>query len=245
MNFDSVLSRHERIALQFSGGKDSIAVLYVMKPYWDRVTVYFCNSGDPLPETLEIWNVIRDMVPNSVEIQGARKETASSLGLPSDVVPTTSTWYGRNIAGDTGFPIVDRYTCCLFSIMQPLHDQMVKDGVTLIIRGQRNADKNKSPVRSGDVKDGIEFLFPIQEWSDREVFDYLTEVSAPVPPYYDAGMSSAPDCLGCTAWLEHGLPQYLKKKHPAQSAVTTQNLVRIARAVRESSKILEKYDVVL
>jgi len=46
-----IISRHERIALHVSGGKDSLATLYLLRPYWDKLTVYWLNSGDTVPAT--------------------------------------------------------------------------------------------------------------------------------------------------------------------------------------------------
>ena len=42
----SILDRHERIALQFSGGKDSLALWGLMRPHLDRVVVYHVDTGD-------------------------------------------------------------------------------------------------------------------------------------------------------------------------------------------------------
>lgn len=213
---DEAFARHERIALQFSGGKDSLAILYVMQPYWDRLTVYFCNSGNPMPETMDLVERVRAMVPRFEMIMGRQLETVGRHGFPSELVPYWSTPFGRDIAGDTGYPMIDRYGCCANSIMLPMHDRMKADGITLIIRGQRNADEQKSTMRSGMTQDGIEVLFPIEDWSDDDVFTYLRESGVDLPRFYTSGMSSAPDCLNCTAWLKHGLPAYLKAHHPQE-----------------------------
>ena len=66
------LGGHERIALQVSGGRDSLACFYLLKDagLLDKVTVYWVNTGDAFPETIEIMDLVRDMTPHFVEISG-------------------------------------------------------------------------------------------------------------------------------------------------------------------------------
>lgn len=231
MDYGKIIARHERVALQFSGGKDSLAVLHLLKPYWDKLTVYYCNPGDPFPETTKQMEDVSKLVPNFSYIEGRRREVAKVYGRPTDILPVGNSYYGRNFAGDGGLPMLDRYSCCSMSFMEPLHERMVLDGVTLIIRGQRNEDKNKSPIRSGMKMMGFEFMFPIEAWSEEDVFKFLNDNQIELPEFYKAGMKSAPDCMGCTAWLEHGLPNYLKEKHPAKYVVVRGQIESIARAV--------------
>jgi phosphoadenosine phosphosulfate reductase len=231
MGYDEVFARHEKVALQFSGGKDSLVCLYLMRDYWDRLTVYFCDSGNMMPETLDLVDQISHLVPNFVTIKGHQPEFVKEYGFPSDLMPYASTSWGRANAGDSGPKMTDRYQCCAVSIMFPMHDRMKQDGVTLIIRGQRNDDRQKSPIRSGVTQDGIEFLFPIEDWSAKDVMAYLNQNMIHIPRFYQAGMKNAPDCINCTAWLEHGLPKYLKKYHPVEYVLQQGRLREMARNI--------------
>lgn len=40
-----LFARHDRVFLAFSGGKDSLAVLHLCKPYRDRLTLLWVNTG--------------------------------------------------------------------------------------------------------------------------------------------------------------------------------------------------------
>lgn len=40
-----IIDRHERVVLFFSGGKDSLTCLLLLRPYWDRLTVCWINTG--------------------------------------------------------------------------------------------------------------------------------------------------------------------------------------------------------
>jgi phosphoadenosine phosphosulfate reductase len=125
--------------------------------------------------------------------------------LPSDLVPTT--------AGLSERPrLQDRFNCCYHALMAPMHQRMHDDGITLIVRGQKSADTLKSPLRSGAIESGVELLFPLEHWTDDEVFAYL-EKHAFVPDYYQH-LAASPDCLTCSAYWSEGRAGWLKTHHP-------------------------------
>lgn len=227
----AALDRHEKVALQFSGGRDSLALVYLMRPYWDRLTVYHVNAGAPFPETVRTVDFVRNLVPNFVYVMGRQPEVIAEHGMPSDIVPANNTELGLFIAGD-GVKIQDRYSCCAKSIMQPLHDRMHADGVTLILRGQRNSERLKSRHRSGDTAGGFELLFPIEDWSDEQVMEFLHAEGAPIPDFYQT-MQTSHECTNCTAYLELGMNRYLKAKHPVLWRENQQRLALIYNALLE------------
>lgn len=224
----NAIARHERIALQLSGGKDSLAVLFLLQDYWDKLTVYWTNTGDPVPEVLAVIAKIKALVPTFVEIRGRVLEQIEAYGLPSDLVPTTSTPFGIGAYGG-GTKLQDRFQCCYQSLMRPMQERMEQDGITLIIRGQKSVDTMKSPMRSGALESGIELLFPIEHWTDAQVFDYLNG-NAFVPDYYER-LAASPDCLTCSAYWSEGRASWLKDKHPDAHAAYQGKLDTIRDAV--------------
>lgn len=227
---DDAFSRHERIALQVSGGRDSLAVLYLLRAYWDRLTVYWCNTGNAFPETQDIMSLVRDEVPHFVEINGDQPSNIAAHGFPSDIVPVSNTVHGLAIAGSLGPLLQDRYSCCWRTMMQPTDARMKADGITLIIRGQRNSDALKSPLRSGAVADRFELLFPIEDWSEQQVMDYLQANRLPIPRFYKM-LKGAPDCMNCSAYWDHGVAAYLKQYHPVAYQEVQSRLDIINKAV--------------
>lgn len=230
---DETLARHDNIALQLSGGRDSIACLYLLRPWLDRITVYWCNTGAAFPETIALMEKVRAMAPRFVEIDGRQPDVIAQFGLPSDIVPATHTPLGLMAEGEMRQLIQDRYSCCANAIMLPLHQRMVADGVTLVIRGQKNADKLKATIRSGAVDLGIEYLFPIEHWSARQVMDYLRAEGAPIPRFYEV-MDSAPDCMTCSAYWETGAAKYLKRYHHPAYLDVQSRLNTISDAIASS-----------
>lgn len=216
------LCHHKHIAFQFSGGKDSLAALFLMRDYWPAMTVYWTNTGDPVPEVQAVVERVRALVPHFVEISGRVNEQIAAHGLPSDLVPTS-------VGLDEPPRLQDRFNCCYHALMAPMHQRMRDDGVSLIVRGQKSADRLKSPLRSGAVENGVELLFPLEHWTDAEVFAYLEE-HAFVPDYYQELVAS-PDCLTCSAYWGESRAVWLKNKHPEAYQVYQGKLDVIREAV--------------
>lgn len=240
MTLDQALEQHEgQVALQFSGGRDSLAMLLLLWPHLERLTVYYTNSGDAYPETLALAHAVRANVPHFVEIAGAVQETRTRYGWSSDVLPAGSTWHfgKQHIKGH--LPLIDRYDCCFLSIMHPMHERMKADGVTLIFRGQRDCDEPKSHVKNGETVDGLTIMYPIADWSTEQVNAFIRSKGVPLPPYYEAGMTSAPDCMHCTAWLETKADKYLRTAHPEVASEVTRRLKQIKVVVEPFMRNLE------
>jgi 3'-phosphoadenosine 5'-phosphosulfate sulfotransferase (PAPS reductase)/FAD synthetase len=211
----SAIERHDRVAVCFSGGKDSLAVVYMLRAegLLDRVTIYHNDTGDLLPEVMEIVEHVKGFAPHFVHIKGDVGAWIAANGLPSDIVPYTSHPVAA-LAGQQRAKIVGRYECCSANLMRPLWDRLVSDGVTLVIRGTKTTDFPTLPVRHGETRDGVEFLHPLEGWSHAQVFDYLRSVGAPICRVYDDA-EQAPECARCTAWMNVGQAAYLAKHHPA------------------------------
>lgn len=228
------IEEHERVALQVSMGRDSLTCLYLLRDagLLDRVTVYWVNTGDAFPETLAIAEQVRELVPHFVEIEGRQPEVIAHFGIPTDILSRSCTPIGV-MCGQSAVRMQDSYSCCGRVIMGPLHERMIADGVTLIIRGQRADDSHKAPVASGDWEEGIQYLFPIECWNDDDVDDYLRKVDAPRHPCYDYGVSSTPDCRTCSGWWSEGRARFLKAEHPEAFTVYADRL-ELIRASTEN-----------
>lgn len=210
--------RHVNIGFQFSGGRDSTAALYLLCDFWPEMTVYHLDTGDQFPETKDVVaRVEQDMGRPLHRIYGDVHGIRTAYGLPSDLVPVDNTQPGLMVSGHR-IKIQGRYECCYRSLMKPMQDHMLKDGITLIVRGQRDDEYANPPMRSGDIEGTQEVLYPIQSWTGQQVSDYLAENQLPIAPFYERGVRRAPECMGCTAWWDEGRAPYLKQYHPESFA---------------------------
>lgn len=235
----SAIARHEHIAMQYSGGKDSTAALYLLKPWWDKITVYWTNTGDPYQETLDIVNEIKSQVKNFVEIKGDVKAWHSVHGMPSDIVTPHAHEIG-NMLGFGKVRLSNRFDCCWNNLMLPMHTRMEADGITLLIRGTKDSDMPTQPLSSGKVYSDIEVLYPVQDWNDDEVFDFLHQENAPVSDVYAYGMPNGSECTRCTAWWDDGKARFLKERYPEQYKNYQKVLLQSKENMQASLKWLEK-----
>lgn len=232
------LSAYRNVALQFSGGKDSLACLYLLREQLDDITVYWLDTGDTCPETVAVLDQVRSWVPNFVAVRTDSKNWRAANGYPSDLVPakahTLGVAYGMN-----DFRLVGRFDCCYANLMLPMHERMVEDGVDCVIRGTKLCDTGRVPAE-GNVG-SYTVILPIRDWSHQQVFDYLESVGAPYNEVYDHFVGiSAPECLTCTAWWDDNKGEYLKARHPEQYVAYRKDLKIISIALQSHLADLAK-----
>jgi phosphoadenosine phosphosulfate reductase len=191
-------------ALHFSGGKDSLACLYLHKEQWNTLLVCWVNTGAAYPDVVESMSRWKERLPHFIEIKSDQPGQIAKHGYPSDVIPMRFTSMGRAMYREPGFILQSSIQCCSQNLWQPMHKNMQKLGVTRIIRGQRLGDKRSSPIRSGHVEGGIKYIFPVEDWSRQQVMEYLLDVGADIPAYYDSELTSR-DCWNCTAYLDENV----------------------------------------
>lgn len=232
------LTKYKKPALHLSGGKDSLACLYLLKDQLENIVVYFLNTGDSCPETLAVIESVKPWIPNFVEVATDVKKWRDDYGYPSDLVPAKTHWIGVEY-GLSAYKLVNRFDCCWNNRMKPMHDRMVSDGVDVVIRGTKVSDTGKVPAEG--ATEYYDVLLPIVNWSHKEVFSYLEKVGAPKNIVYDYfESSSAPECFGCTAWWGDGKAEYLKNLHPEQYTIYRADLFSIASSISSHMSDLYK-----
>lgn len=202
---------HERVALSFSGGKDSTACLWMLRDRLEELTVYHLDTGDLLPEVVEVVDQVRPMCSNWVTVRSNVEAWIAKHGLPSDLVPHQAHPVGQQMA--EGGKLVARYACCGANLMTPLFDRIAADGNTLLIRGTKACDMRRLPMQSGECVGGLELWLPLLDWSHADVLAYLRREGAPVSTAYDT-FTNLPECATCSAWWSEGRAAYLRDRHP-------------------------------
>jgi phosphoadenosine phosphosulfate reductase len=228
---EKYLDHHKGGALQLSGGKDSMAMLFHLRPLWGKLTVYWSNPGNPPKESVELMGRVRALVPNFVEITSDVLTDIAHNGFPSDIVPVTLTRFAELGSGiRPPYYIRPTMNCCYMNMYKPLHDRMILDAHTLIIRGEKEADTERNHMLTdGMVVEGIQYLFPIYDETSESVMAYLKE-HAPdfIHPAYSYGSHGGPECDGCTGWLDENLGEYMKNSNPESYALRQKILATVA-----------------
>lgn len=186
------------IGLHFSGGKDSLACLYLNRHRLNDIVVMWVDTGKNFPCVLETINQAKVMCPHWVTVKSDQDSNLKQYGWPSDVVPIDSTVFGETFVKRRGLRLQSYQGCCFENIALPIWRKTKELGITEVIRGQRNADEHTAPVKDGDVVDGVTIRLPIADWSDGEVISYL-QGHMEIPEHLYLSHSSM-DCHDCTAY---------------------------------------------
>ena len=235
MTLQELIKAHSpKVALQFSGGRDSLAMLLALRDCWPLFTVYYTNSGDIYPETRALVDNVALVVPNFVEIQGDSPGVREKHGWPSDLVHVSDGWQ-KLMKYEDDLQLSDRYSCCYKSIMLPMQERMRADGITLLLRGQRDEDVPRSLFEDGAQSEGMTLAYPLRAWTTQDVEQFLAGQGMPLPAFYAEGAKTASDCMRCTAWLEHDSSRYLAKAHPSVAREVGKKLREIRLVVERKS----------
>jgi phosphoadenosine phosphosulfate reductase len=225
----------------FSGGKDSLACLHLVKDYLDKVLVVWVNTGANFPEIIEMMEEVKANVPHFFEIKTNQPESIKSKGYPVDVVPVNYTNLGQSVTSIKDLKLRSYFECCSENIWIPCNEEIYKLGITGIIRGQRNSEAHKAPIKSGHIENGIEYQFPIVSWSDSEVIDYLRSEGVDIDERLSMAHSSL-DCWNCTAYMADSTERfkYIKKHHPSKYESIVEIVKKIDNAITAESNIYKR-----
>lgn len=226
-----------KTALQFSGGKDSLACLYLYREQWESLYVVWVNTGAAYPEVVESMARWEQKLPNFIEVKTDQPAQTTANGWPSDIVPLRYTKMGRMVGMESPFLMQGWMACCGDNIWTPMREAMSDLGVRRIIRGQRLDESRKSPLRSGQVVDGIEYIYPLENWTAQQVFAFLRSVDADIPDYYDSEQTSR-DCWDCTGYLDENRER-IENLPDDRKREVKRRLALMSRAVVEESKWLK------
>ena len=228
-----------KIALAFSGGKDSWACLWLNRHRLADIAVIWVNTGKNYPELLDTIEYAKSLCPNFVEIIVDKDGQNAFNGIPSDVVPINWTRHGQSVTTEKTVMIQSYLQCCLENIGMNLHEYCVSNGFTHLIRGQRNDEGHKSSARDGSVVNGIIYEQPIENWNSQQVLDYIDD-NMVRPEHFQLNHSSM-DCYDCTAFTGESKDRiaYTEHKYPKLHALYAKRKQALKTALLESMKDYE------
>lgn len=203
--------------MQFSGGKDSTALMYLLQG--QDVTAFFGDTGavyphvvDHVHETCQRLNV--DLI--TVRPEESVLEYTKRVGLPSDIVPIETMDEMQPLLAEKSPVKLQSYMkCCTAMLFAPMERAIKASGITVVCRGSKASDRRVG-VGPWHVEDGITYFSPLWNWSDAEVMGYLGKLEVELPKHYGTVPDSL-DCWCCTAHLiRHGREKlaYTKANHP-------------------------------
>ena len=204
--------------LQFSGGKDSLATLLLLEKEVKsgEIAVAWANTGDCFPEMHEQMEKVRLFCRTFIEVKGYQNEVIRDFGYPSDVISANSHDATQRLFGaKSDVKLQSGLECCFRSHISPMAEFVKNNGFSVVYRGQKKQDVLKGSLSSGDVVDGVEYIYPIENWSDNEVMQFIKDSELLSSHYSYQDVNTSMDCIHCTAFLAENKWKYsyLKEKH--------------------------------
>jgi phosphoadenosine phosphosulfate reductase len=235
-----MLSRYERAVLQFSGGKDSTALIYLARPHLDRITVLFSDTGAVYPHVLDfVHETCRKLGATLEVVRPALDVLAYTAinGLPADIVPVESLPQMAPRLREKPAQLVQGYmACCSAMIFEPMARAVRKSGAKIVLRGSKGSDARVG-VKDRHIEDGIEYRSPLWHWSDADVFAYLKREGVVLPRHYET-INDSLDCWACSGHLAHHGAEKLRwtrQNYPDLYPIAAERVRRVRQVLLDQS----------
>ncbi len=228
-----MLHGHTNVVLWFSGGKDSLACLYLLRDQLQNITVLWVNTGKNYPDAMQVVEAAKQMCPRWEELSVDRDAQWARAGLPSDLVPTDATVLGQAFSHTKPTMIQSQHECCWANIGATLCEATARLGATLVISGQRADEAYHSTSANGSRVGGFQFWYPLELWTRDAVLSYLREQIGMLPAHYILEHTSL-DCYDCTGFAagSHDRAAWMRDRHPLLFLDYRGKLERVCAAIQ-------------
>jgi len=231
------LSEHkpEKCAVACSFGKDSMAVLHLVRQFYPEVLAIFCNTGVEYPQTLRFrdkilreWNMDYFWNHNYYEAKPEAEDTFWSI----------SEKYGLPHIRTDGHTKYRVPKCCIKLKDEPALKAYREHGIELCFTGITSAESRNRWMlerRCGDYyfakTDGIWKCHPIMSWTEEDVYEYHKINKIPLNSLYTEFPGVRVGCMPCTSY----------NSWPKTMARTTPKLYRQIQKMRGQGLIEEDW----
>lgn len=248
MDLKDFYDKHNRVALLFSGGKDSVAMMHLTKPYWDKTVFVWVNTGASCPEITAYMAKVRKEVPHFVELVSNQPEFVANNGYPADVVPvsqTTAGFYYDKTPRSTELRVCSKYDCCRANIWTPIYEFMSTSTIDGMLKGQKESDHETTCWDPYCFVAGrqIDLGYPLRNWTDEDVRSYIKSKGELMYERFKLSHSSL-DCWNCTAyWKQFGeRTEYMKVRHPEQWKMVESVVKDMRKVIKSETSLLGGLD---
>lgn len=216
-------------ALMFSGGRDSLVLMHLLREQLDQTWVVWVDTGAATEFVQEFMEDVKATVPHFFHATSNQPGNIQEYGYPTDILPV---WYGveGRFSSRLGSPKLQTpMQCCGANIWLPMYSAIRDLEVSTVYFGQRGDDDLIDP-RWDRVVDGVAYKYPLKDWNQKMVQEYLIHHKIPIPAYYEQGELDSRDCWSCTAYLNKK-KNFIRNLPPEQREVVLNRLKTIADTI--------------
>lgn len=184
----------DKIAVAFSGGKDSLVVLYLARQLQSDLKVVFNNTGVEYPETrVFIEQLHQDWNLNLITTKPVKTfwECIDEYGF------VVSKWGNRHKSN---------HHCCYWLKEKPMKQIIKELYLEAMLTGMTASESRNRMFTARDYGDcyysvswKIQRIHPILWWTENEVRQFILDMHISNNPLYARGMNRI-GCMPCTAY---------------------------------------------
>lgn len=175
--------------IAFSGGKDSLVVLDLVRRIRPDTIAVFCNTGNEYPETIQYVKTIENLT--ELHPEKGFWQCVKEYGLPQ--MKSKAKRHGNQ--------------CCFWLKEKPANDYYKAECVDLIftgLTGEESRNRWMMLKRMGPSyyakTEKLWKCHPIHNWTEKEVWDYIKLRNLEYNTLYDKGIPRC-GCRFCTAYI--------------------------------------------
>jgi phosphoadenosine phosphosulfate reductase len=218
---DGLIAATDRLAVAFSGGRDSLVALHLTRRRLPDVAVVFTNTSVEFPETVSyVRRLAVDWKLNLHELRPKRNfwELTRQRGLP--IGGRGNTYFLKDLADAAQVKLSN--ACCNQLKITPARQFYVRAGIEGVVTGLRTEESLMRRLNFADYgalrwsKDyGALVAWPVFAWKREDIEAYVAKHDLPVNPVYAMGHQR----VGCWACLQDFFYEdsrlfVLKQSHP-------------------------------
>jgi len=169
----------DKLVLSTSFGVQSAVMLHMVATQIPHIPVIFIDTGYLFPETYRFAQELTERLNLNLKTY-----------IPLQTAAQQEALYGKQ--WEQGIEGLTRYN--LLNKVEPMNRAVTELGATAWLSGLRRKQSTSRETRQvAEQQNKVMKVYPIIDWSDRDIYNYLTENNLPYHPLWDIGYVSVGD----------------------------------------------------
>lgn len=169
----------DQLVLTTSFGVQSAVMLHLVTSQIPNIPVVFIDTGYLFPETYRFAEELTERLNLDLKIYRSHKSAAHQEAV-----------FGK--LWEQGLEGLDRYN--KLNKIEPMNRAVKELGAVAWLSGlRRNQSSSRENRQVAEQQNKTMKIYPILDWTDRDIYNYLTENNLPYHPLWDEGYVSVGD----------------------------------------------------